>query len=97
MFLIIGYVIILLASLGTGVPPVHGVAGQALRCWLESRLVAGFRRGDDPAQAGRPREAEAWIAVLRPGLPPMPVRVEFPSTFLGSFRLDLLRVNRSAP
>ena len=84
-------------TLGTGVPPVHGVAGQALRCRLESRLVAGFRRGDDPAQAGRPREAEAWIAVLRPGLPPMPVRVEFPSTFLGSFRLDLLRVNRSGP
>lgn len=84
-------------TLGTGAPPVPGVTGEALRCRLESRLVAGFRRGEDPARAGRPREAEAWIAVLRPGMPPMPVRVEIPSTFLGAFRLDLMRLGRSGP
>lgn len=82
-------------TLGVGAPPVAGVSGQALRCRLESRLVAGFRRGDDPAEAGRPREAEAWIAVLGAGLPPMPIRVEFPSTFLGAMRLDLVRIGRS--
>lgn len=79
-------------TIGVGVPPVPGLTGQALRCRLESRVVAGFRRGDDPARAGRPREAEAWIAVLGPGQPPLPVRVEFPSTFLGAFRLDLVRL-----
>jgi hypothetical protein len=84
-------------TLGAGPAPMAGVAGQALRCALESRLVAGFRRGDDPAEVGKPREAEAWIAVLGPGLPPMPVRVEFPSTFLGAMRLDLVRVGPSAP
>uniref|UniRef100_UPI0018E004AE DUF3108 domain-containing protein n=1 Tax=Roseomonas rosulenta TaxID=2748667 RepID=UPI0018E004AE len=47
-------------TLGVGASPVRGVSGEALRCGLESRLVAGFRRGDDPAQAGRPRPAEAW-------------------------------------
>ncbi|MBR0650954.1 DUF3108 domain-containing protein [Roseomonas terrae] len=82
-------------TLGVGPSPLDGVSAQALRCRLESRLVAGFRRGDDPVQAGRPREAEAWIAALGPGLPPMPLRVEFPSTFVGSLRLDLVRVNRS--
>ncbi len=84
-------------TLGVGTAPIAGVSGQALRCRLESRLVAGFRRGDDPAEVGKPREAEAWIAVLGPGLPPMPVRVEFPSTFLGAMRLDLVRAGPRAP
>lgn len=66
----------------------------ALRCALESRLVAGFRKEDDPAQAGRPREAEAWVALFGAGLPPLPVRVEFPSTILGSMRLELTRIGR---
>lgn len=84
-------------TIGTGAPPIPGLTGEALRCRLESRLVAGFRRGDDPAQAGRPREADAWIAVLRAGAPPMPLRVEFPSTILGAVRLDLVRLGPSGP
>lgn len=84
-------------TLGTAPPPVPGFSGQALRCALESRLVAGFRRGDDPERAGRPREAEAWLAVLEPGRLPMPLRVEFPSTIFGSFRMDLVRTGPSAP
>ncbi|MBB5690243.1 DUF3108 domain-containing protein [Roseomonas alkaliterrae] len=84
-------------TIGTDAPPLRGITGEALRCRLESRLVGGFRRGDDPARAGRPREADAWIATLGPGQPPMPLRVEFPSTFLGAFRLDLVRINRSGP
>ena len=79
-------------TLGLDRPPLPGLAGEALRCRLEGRVVAGFRRGDDPARAGRARQAEAWIAVLGPGLPPLPVRVEVPSTFLGAFRLDLVRL-----
>ncbi len=84
-------------TLGVGRPPVAGLTGQALRCRLESRLVAGYRRGDDPARVGRPREADAWIAVLRPDAPPMPLRVEFPSTMLGPLRLDLVRFAPSGP
>jgi len=84
-------------TIGTGRAPVPGFAGEALRCALESRLVAGFRRGDDPARAGQPRQAEAWLAVLGDGKPPLPLRVEFPSTFLGAFRLDLMRLGTSAP
>jgi hypothetical protein len=84
-------------TLGIGAPPIPGLTGEALRCRLESRLVAGFRRGDDPAQAGRPREADAWIAVLRSDAPPMPLRVEFPATILGAMRLDLVRLGPSGP
>jgi hypothetical protein len=78
-------------TMGVGPAPVPGVPGEALHCALESRLVAGFRRGDDPAVAGRPRQAEAWLAVFGAGEPPLPVRVELPSTFLGALRLDLVR------
>jgi hypothetical protein len=78
-------------TLGVEPSPVRGVPGQALRCGLESRLVAGFRRGDNPAEAGRPRSAEAWLSVMGAGQPPLPLRVEFPSTFLGALRLDLVR------
>jgi hypothetical protein len=84
-------------TIGVGPSPVRGISGEALRCALESRLVAGFRRSDDPATAGRPRQAEAWLAVLGPGLPPLPLRVEFPSTFLGAFRLDLVRAGAVVP
>jgi hypothetical protein len=84
-------------TVGVGRPPMPGFSGEALRCALESRLVAGFRRGDDPAQAGRPRQAEAWLAVPGSDLPPLPLRVEFPTTFLGAFRLDLVRADRVAP
>lgn len=84
-------------TIGTGAPPVRGIAGEALHCRLQSRLVGGFRRGDDLARVGQPREADAWIATLGPGQPPMPLRVEFPTTFLGAFRLDLVRISRSGP
>ncbi|WP_198377611.1 DUF3108 domain-containing protein [Neoroseomonas rubea] len=82
-------------TIGTARPPVPGFRGDALRCALESRLVAGFRAGDDPARAGQPRQAEAWLAVLGAGQPPLPLRVEFPSTFLGAFRMDLVRLSPS--
>jgi hypothetical protein len=78
-------------TIGVEASPVRAAPGQALRCGLESRLVGGFRRTDNPAEAGRPRQAEAWLAVLGPGQPPLPLRVEFPSTFLGALRLDLVR------
>lgn len=86
-------------TLGTiALPLTEGQpATPALRCQLESRLVAGFRRGEDQVEAARPREAEAWVALFGAGLPPMPVKVEFPSTILGSMRLDLVRVGRAGP
>jgi len=84
-------------TIGTAPAPVPGFAGQALRCALESRLVAGFRRGDDPAEAGRPRQAEAWLAVMGRNRLPLPLRVEFPATLLGALRLDLVRLGPSAP
>lgn len=67
--------------------------GEALRCGYESRVVAGFRRGADPAEAGRPRQGLAWVATVRPGGPPLPVRVELPSRLFGTVTAYLVRVS----
>jgi hypothetical protein len=66
---------------------------EALQCGLESRLVAGMRHGDDRARAMQPRPATAWLAKVDQSLPPIPIRVEFPSTIFGTMRLELLRLN----
>ena len=66
---------------------------EALQCGLESRLVAGMRHGDDRPRAMQPRPATAWLAKVDQRLPPIPIRVEFPSTIFGTMRLELLRLN----
>ena len=65
---------------------------EALQCGLESRLVAGVRIGDDPARAMQPRPATAWLARVDARLPPIPIRVEFPSTIFGTMRMELQRL-----
>ena len=65
---------------------------ESLRCGLESRLVAGVRIGDDPARAKQPRPATAWLAKVDPRLPPIPIRVEFPSTIFGTMRMELQKI-----
>jgi hypothetical protein len=70
-------------------------AGQeidSLQCGLESRLIAGLRHGDDRVRATQPRAAMAWLAKVDPRLPPIPIRVEFPSTMFGTMRMELQRV-----
>lgn len=62
---------------------------ESLQCGLESRLVAGVRHGDDPVRATQPRSAMAWLARVDPRLPPIPIRVEFPSTIFGTMRMEL--------
>lgn len=65
---------------------------ESLQCGLESRLVAGVRIGDDRTRATQPRQAMAWLAKVDPRLPPIPIRVEFPSTVLGTMRMELQKL-----
>lgn len=67
--------------------------GEALRCTFEGRVVAGFRLDDDQAeQWRRPQQGTAWLASVRPGTPPIPVRLEVPSRFFGRITAYLTRV-----
>jgi hypothetical protein len=65
--------------------------GEALRCVLESRLLAGRRLDDDAATAMRPQQATAWLArVGGAGEALLPVRVEAPSRWFGTLRIQLV-------
>jgi hypothetical protein len=71
-------------------PEAEVATGRALRCGFESRLLAGRRGDQDPEAAQRPQPGTAWLAQLRPGLPPLPVRVELPSRWFGTIRVLLV-------
>jgi Protein of unknown function (DUF3108) len=73
------------------VPPHPGFGGgDALRCALESRLIAGRHAAQDPSEAGRPQPATAWLARVGPVPTPVPVRIELPSRWLGAVRVVLV-------
>jgi hypothetical protein len=67
-------------------------SGEALRCGFEGRQVAGFMR-DQPAEWRQPQAGEAWLASLRPGTPPVPVRVELASRWFGTVRASLVALD----
>jgi len=69
-----------------------GWSGDALRCAYESRIVAGFRRDQDPAEAARPERGTAWIAAPAPGMLPVPVRIDAANRWFGSTTVRLVHV-----
>lgn len=76
-------------------PVEGGFAGPALRCAFESRLIAGFRRDQDPAEARTPQPAIAWIGEPLPGAGPLPVRIELPTRWFGTIRAVLVSATRA--
>lgn len=78
-------------------PPQRGFpGGEALRCVLESRLVAGRRLEDDAARAHRPQRAIAWLAPVGPAGQMVPVRIEAPSRWFGTIRIELVGLEHAA-
>lgn len=69
-----------------------GFAGQALRCELESRVIAGFHVDQVRTQAAEPQPATAWFGRPLPGGGPLPVRVEIPTRWFGDVRIVLTGV-----
>jgi hypothetical protein len=69
-------------------------AGQTTLCRFVGRQVAGFHRTWDRTEAERPREGRAWIARVLPDAPPVPVRIEVESGFVGTATVHLTRVER---
>ena len=70
--------------------------GEATRCAFVGRQLAGFRHEDNGDRAREPQEGTAWMAPPRPGDPPIPVRLEIPSRWLGSLSIYLMEVGPAA-
>jgi hypothetical protein len=66
-------------------------SGEALRCGLEWRQVAGFHTRQDQEERGRVNTGLAWIAPAWAGGPPVPVQAELPVRWLGTLHLYLVR------
>lgn len=64
-------------------------AGRALRCDFEGRQLAGFYRGADRAELEKPKPGSAWFAPVVAGAPPLPIRITFPTRFVGEGTLYL--------
>lgn len=64
-------------------------SGRALRCDFEGRLLAGALREGDQAEARRPKHGSAWLAEVVPGAPPVPVRIQFETSSLGTATMYL--------
>jgi hypothetical protein len=69
----------------------HAWSGEALRCELEWRQVAGFLRGQDQGEQSRVNTGIGWIAPAWPGGPVLPVRAELPTRWFGTMHLYLMR------
>jgi len=74
-----------------------GVQGQALRCELESRLLAGWRTDQDIERAREPVLTTAWIGRPIPEAPPVLLRLELASRWWGRAHGVLTRIERAAP
>ncbi len=77
-------------------PQDGGFGGEALRCGVESRLLAGRRNDQDTAEARQPQPATAWLATVAPARQPLPVRVELSNRWFGTIRVVLLGVQADA-
>ena len=61
-------------------------SGNALRCAVTARFVAGFMPDTDE-QFRKPQLANAWFAPMTPGGPPVPVRISIPTKWFGEASL----------
>jgi Protein of unknown function (DUF3108) len=66
-----------------------GFAGEALRCGIAMRVLAGRHAGQDPEPAKTPQHATAWLARLSADGPVLPVRIDLPSRWFGTIRIQL--------
>jgi hypothetical protein len=69
-----------------------GASTTQLRCRIETRLLAGRQLDQDPTEAAKPQYAEAWFAPLGPLGEMVAVRVDLPTRWFGTVRIQLASV-----
>ena len=66
--------------------------GEALRCGVEMRMLAGRRGDQDAEEAAKPQRATAWLARPLADHAAVPVRIELPSRWFGTIRVVLIGI-----
>jgi len=72
--------------------------GNAERCDFEGLLIGGIEHDKEEASTRRPKRGSAWFAVAAPGMPPLPIRMDFETIWFGtaSMYLTNLRPRKAA-
>jgi hypothetical protein len=70
-------------------------AGPALRCGLEIKRIAGYRRNPRRSRWSTDDTATVWLGKVFDGLPPVPVRLEL-DTIAGPLRAHLVQATLAA-
>ncbi len=73
-----------------------GASTTQLRCRVETRVLAGRHLDQDPAEAAKPQQAEAWFAPIGPGGDWVATRVDLPTRWFGTVRIQLAQVGPAA-
>lgn len=76
---------------------ISAIAGPALRCDFEGRVLAGFLLNSDRDSAARPQQGTAWFARLTPDAPMLPVRMRFTIRWIGSATMTLTGIRPDGP
>ncbi len=86
-------VLVRTAAAREAVPNTWGVGlqGEAMRCEIESRLLAGFALDRDRARPPEPFTITAWVGPQAEGAPPVPMRIEIVTRWWGSAYATLER------
>jgi Protein of unknown function (DUF3108) len=86
--------LVALAPVELAATPARVYAGPARRCRAQVEAKAGFWQSD-PRDSEVPTYLDYWLAVPRPGLPPIPVYLELRGA-RGTLRIDLVEVTAGA-
>ncbi len=69
--------------------------GSALRCDFESLEIGGFLHNADEAKMRQVQHGTAWVSVIVPGAPALPVRIMFETPQLGMATMFLVKVEQN--
>ena len=63
--------------------------GPAQRCDFEGVLIGGIEHDKEEASTLKPKRGSAWFAVAAPGMPPLPIRMDFETIWFGTASMYL--------
>lgn len=69
--------------------------GTALRCDFESLETGGFLHNEEEAKMRRVQHGTAWVSMVVPGAPALPVRIMFENPKLGMATMFLAKVEEN--